>query len=107
MQAKINDFLSFIQVERGYSNNTVQAYRRDLNQFIRFAKGKEVDRNAIKEYLDHLYAKGFSAASAERKLASLKSLFHYLAGEGQVEEDPTADFKLPKKAKRLPKRLSM
>lgn len=109
MQKEIDDFLSFVQIERGYSENTVKAYAHDLKHFIKFSKGKslkQINREVIKNYLEHTYAEGFSVSSAERKLACLKSFFHYMVGEGKANADVTADFSLPKKAKRLPKALS-
>ncbi|MCU0641703.1 MAG: site-specific tyrosine recombinase XerD [Candidatus Margulisbacteria bacterium] len=110
MKTAIKQFLDFLQIERGYSKNTTDAYRLDLQQFARFVKGKSpeaTDRSDVKNYIDHLNTEAFSAASIERKIASLKSFFHFAQGEGLAKEDPTVDFNLPKKAKRLPKALSM
>jgi integrase/recombinase XerD len=110
LKEAIKDFIDFLKIERGYSENTTEAYQHDLAQFSKFAKGKSVekiDRNAIKNYIDFMNDQGFSAASIERKMACLKSFFHYAMREGKVKEDPTLDFSLPKKAKRLPKALSM
>jgi integrase/recombinase XerD len=106
----IKDFLEFIKVERGYSGNTTKSYKKDLDQFLRFARDrklKEIDRDLIKSFLEHLYDEGYSVSSTERKLACLKSFFRYLVREGEIEADPTSDIKLPKKAKRLPKALSI
>lgn len=110
MKNQIKDFLDFIRIERGYSKNTTISYRKDLSQFVRFAKvekPKKIDRDTITSYLEHLYNEGYSVSSTERKLACLKSFFHYLVREGVIEADPTVDIKLPKKAKRLPKALSI
>jgi integrase/recombinase XerD len=110
MKEAVRQFLDFLQIERGYSKNTTDSYRLDLAQFTRFVKGKragQVGRGDVKDYIDHLNAEAFSVASIERKMASLKSFFHFAQGEGLVQEDPTVDFTLPKKAKRLPKALSM
>ena len=110
MKEAIKDFIDFLKIERGYSENTTEAYQCDLAQFSKFAKGKSVeniDRNTVKNYIDFMNEQGLSAASIERKMACLKSFFHYAIGEGKVKEDPTLDFSLPKKAKRLPKALSM
>jgi len=107
---QIKDFLDFIKIERGYSENTAKSYQRDLSQFLKFAKNeklKDIDREVIKNYLEHLYDKGYAVSSTERKLACLKSFFHYLVREGRRATDPTSDIKLPKKAKRLPKALSI
>jgi integrase/recombinase XerD len=110
MKDHIRDFLDYIKIERGYSENTVKSYRRDLERFSSFSKArnpKDVDREQIKSFLEHIYDRGYSVSTGERKLACLKSFFHYLAREGKLNTDPTADIKLPKKAKRLPKALSI
>ncbi len=105
MDKRVKEFLDFIHVERGYSDNTVRAYRRDLEQFFR-SSGGDLSREKIMRYVESLYHDGFSVASAERKLACLKSFFHYAVGEGWLQLDPTSDISLPKKSKRLPKALS-
>jgi integrase/recombinase XerD len=110
MREPVKDFISYIQIERGYSTNTIQAYSRDLDHFVRFTRPKElpqIGREVVKKYIDYLSDHGFSPASLERKMACLKSFFHYLVGEGKVAVDPTDDFHLPKKAKRLPKALTI
>lgn len=110
MREAVKDFIAYIQIERGYSVNTIKAYSRDLDYFIRFTRPKElteINREVIKKYIDYLSDHGFSAASLERKIACLKSFFHYLAGEGKAGSDPTGDFHLPKKAQRLPKALTI
>lgn len=107
MKEQVKDFLDFIKIERGYSENTTKSYDRDLNQFLRFSKNKKIDRELIKSYLAYLYDEGYAVSSTERKLACLKSFFHYLVREGKMTDDPTSDIKLPKKAKRLPKALSI
>jgi integrase/recombinase XerD len=110
MKNHINDFLDFIKIERGYSDNTIKSYERDLNQFSRFSKGKGlqgIERELITNYLEHLYDEGYSVSSTERRLACLKSFFKYLVREGKMVADPSSDIKLPKKAKRLPKALSI
>lgn len=110
MQDLQNEFLDFIKIERGYSENTLEAYKKDLDQFSKFVKGSsldKIDRENVKAYLEHLYDQGFSVPSTERKLACLKSFFKYLIREDKMETDPTRDIKLPKKAKRLPKALSI
>ena len=110
MNKHCKEFLQFIKVERGYSENTMKSYQKDLEQFVRFAGTdniKKIDREAVKAYLEHLYDDGFSVPSTERKLACLKSFFRYLVREGELEADPASDIKLPKKAKRLPKALSI
>lgn len=105
MDKQIKEFLDFIRVERGYSDNTTAAYRHDLEQFSKFSKS-DPSREKIMQYMEKLYSDGFSVASAERKLACLKSFFHYAVGEGWIKVSPTDDISLPKKSKRLPKAMS-
>jgi integrase/recombinase XerD len=106
----MQDFLDYLKIERGYSENTLESYRKDMLQFAKFLKSKDstgADREAVKAFMEFLYNKGYAVASTERKLACLKSYFHYLLGEGKIKIDPTSDIHLPKKAKRLPKALSI
>ena len=110
MKEEIKDFIGYLEIERGYSKNTIASYEHDLAQFGRYVGGKDldaIDRDTVRGFIDHLNNEGFSVASLERKMACLKSFFKYMVGEGKVKENPSADFKLPKKAKRLPKSLSM
>ena len=106
----MQDFLDFLKIERGYSDNTLKSYRKDLSQFTKFLNGKSeavVRRDDIQAYMAFLYDKGYAVSSTERKLACLKSFFHYQMREEIIGEDPTIDIRLPKKAKRLPKSLSI
>ncbi|OGC33538.1 site-specific tyrosine recombinase XerD [candidate division WOR-1 bacterium RIFOXYB2_FULL_48_7] len=110
MLEQFKDFINYIKIERGYSENTVQAYSRDLQHFETFLvprKLPQANRVLITKYIDHLNNHGFAVKTLERKLACLKSFFHYAQGEGYVDNDPTADINLPKTVKRLPKALSM
>jgi len=110
LKEEIKDFIGYLEIERGYSKNTIASYEHDLAQFGRYVGGKDldaIDRDTVRGFIDHLNNEGFSVASLERKMACLKSFFKYMVGEGKVKENPSADFKLPKKAKRLPKSLSM
>lgn len=110
MDSYIKDFLDFIKIERGYSDNTLNSYQKDLQQFTKHLKAdhpKAVSNEGIKAFLEHLHNEGFSVSSIERKLACLKSFFRYLLREEIVASDPTSDTSFPKKAKRLPKALSI
>ncbi len=106
----ISEFIDYLKLERGFSENTTSAYEHDLAQFAKFIKPRKItstSREEIKEYLEYLYEHGYAVPSVERKLACLKSFFRYLLGEEKVDRDPTGDIQLPKKAKRLPKALSI
>ncbi len=107
MKKHLPDFLDYINLERGYSKHTVTNYKRDLDQFFDFIKGRLIDRDRVSQYMKKMTDEGFAPASIMRKLATLKAFFHYLLAEGKIENDPTADLKLPKIGKRLPKALTM
>jgi integrase/recombinase XerD len=112
MREKIQEFLDFISIEKGYSQNTLAAYRNDLSQFTQFLGGRvsgwdEVDRDVIIDYI--MAMKGeqeYASSTVARKVAAIKSFFHYLVNRGELEDDPTATLDSPKVRKRLPKAIS-
>lgn len=107
MDELIHEFLDFLNFEKGYSKHTLSNYGRDLKQFKKFLAGRTADRELIQAYLKKQSDAGYSPASQMRMHATLKSFYHYLLAEGKVKADPTADLKLPKIGKRLPKALSI
>jgi integrase/recombinase XerD len=113
MDKQIEDFLNFLKYERGYSDNTISAYRRDLVHFREHLKELQVNsissitRTLISSFVTSLVAMGLESSSVERHIAAVKSFFAYLIREGLIKENPTADIRLPKKSKRLPKALTM
>ena len=114
MQEQIRQFLDFLAVEQGYSENTIAAYRNDLSQFTRFLAGMdlpitscaEVAKDDIVNYILHLKEREYTSSTVARKVAAIKSFFHFLLAEGIIEDDPTATLDSPKVKKRLPKALS-
>src|SRR4030065_315486 len=116
MQVRIEDFLSFLEGEKGYADNTIAAYRNDLTQFLRNLEGRnqdperatwtEVDKDAIISYVLNLKEREYTSSTVARKVAAIKSFFHYLMAEKAVTDDPTATLDSPKVKKRLPKAIS-
>jgi integrase/recombinase XerD len=116
MQAKIQDFLHFLDAEKGYADNTIAAYRNDLTQFLRYLEEQntgsgqlawsEVDKNVIISYVLNLKEREYTSSTVARKVAAIKSFFHYLVAERVVRDDPTATLDSPKVKKRLPKAIS-
>lgn len=108
----IEPFLEMMSAERGAANNTIEAYRRDLEDVADFLTSKrkaELARasNAdISAYLGSLTDQGFAASSQARRLSALKQYFLFLHQEGAREDDPTSTIAMPKKAQSLPKFLS-
>lgn len=111
MREKVEDFLNYIAVERQYSDNTVAAYRNDLSQFTTFVQERgvdwrTVDRDFIAGYLSHLKEREYASSTVARKIAAIKSFFHFLVSQGDLKEDPTATLDSPQVRKRLPKTIS-
>ena len=112
MREKIQEFLDYITEEKGYSQNTLAAYRNDLSQFAMFLQGRvsswgEVTRDTIIDYI--MAMKGeqeYASSTVARKVAAIKSFFHYLVSHGELEDDPTATLDSPKVRKQLPKAIS-
>lgn len=114
MQQEISQFLDYLQSEKGYSENTTAAYRNDLGQFYTFLLEEyadsvhswtDVSDDIVQEYVAQMNNKSYAASSVARKVAAIKSFFHHLASEEQIEQDPTTDIDSPKVEKRLPKTL--
>jgi tyrosine recombinase XerC len=109
MQSHVDGFLRSLSDERGYSTNTVAAYRVDLGQFLAFlqrqpgdAGFEAVDQRVLRRFLGELLEKGFSKRSVARKIACLKSFFKWLRRKKIVPTDPTLLVGTPRLEKRLP-----
>jgi len=109
---EIRQFLEYISEEKGYSQNTLAAYQNDLSQFASYladrAGGWETaDQAVILGYI--MMMKGereYASSTVARKVAAIKSFFHYLLERGKLQDDPTATLDSPKVRKRLPKAIS-
>lgn len=111
MREKVEDFLGFITIEKKYSGNTIAAYRNDLSQFATFAQEhgadwRIVDRDFIADYISYLKGRKYASSTVARKIAAIKSFFHFLVSRGELKNDPTATLDSPRVRKRLPKTIS-
>jgi integrase/recombinase XerD len=116
MQELIQAFLDFLAGEKNYADNTIAAYRNDLTQFLHFldARGYQtkepdwsvLDKQAIVGYIIDLKEREYTSSTVARKVAAIKSFFHYLMAEGIIKDDPTITLDSPKVKKRLPKAIS-
>jgi integrase/recombinase XerD len=108
-----------LEGERGFSLNTISAYRNDLSQFIAYlgdeATGEppcEVERweeltdNHLTTYLLHLREREYASSTVARKTAAIKSFCHYLLSEGRMVADPAARMASPKVDKYVPRAIS-
>jgi integrase/recombinase XerD len=113
MKDKIDDFINYLGIERGLSENTLAAYMEDLIQYVEFLKTiqinswDEVMRGQIISYIVYMRDLGLKATSISRKIAALKTFFRFLIQEEILKIDPTIDIDLPKQEDRLPKFLTI
>ncbi|MFO8102475.1 MAG: site-specific tyrosine recombinase XerD [Dehalococcoidia bacterium] len=118
MKEAIDNFLDFISVEKGFSPNTLSAYRNDLRQFINFidtnlaqkgvpANWASVDRDMLLNYLLEMKERKYSPATIGRKTAAIKSFFGFLVQENILKEDPTENLAGVKVGQSLPTILSI
>ncbi len=102
-------YLNHLRVEKGLSQNTIEAYSRDLRTFLEFWSDKplqEFQRNKVAKYLSFLGERGLSARSVHRALVALRGFFRFLLLEGHSEEDPLEDVSFPFFPKKLPNPLT-
>jgi integrase/recombinase XerD len=110
----IREFLQALEHDKGYAHNTVEAYRNDLNQFLNFSKSERsataewsrVDKPLLLAFVIHLKERGYTPSSVARKIAVLKTFFHFLCDQKLIESDPTTNLGSPKVDKRTPQILS-
>jgi len=106
----IESFLEMLSAERGAAENTLQSYRRDLDDFAEFTAPQNpsaVDTDRISAYLRDLSLRGFAETSQARRLSALKQYFKFLYADGIRTDDPTRTLSAPKKRQALPKVLSI
>ncbi len=108
----VEAFLEMLAAERGAAQNTLQAYRRDLDDFLGFLGRGGVSVLAvgpaeIGAYLRDLSHAGLAPSSRARRLSALRQLFRFLAVEGLIAKDPAVGFAGPKRARPLPRTLSV
>ncbi len=105
VEKAVAQFIRSLQ-ERNASPHTITAYRRDLEQFAEYVgpqKWNDIDHVLIRSYLSSLYERGLSKTSVARALAALRSLYKWLAQEGEVEQNPAALVATPRLPKKLPR----
>lgn len=109
--AAIETFLEMMSAERGAADNTLESYRRDLEDAAAFASAQGVNlpdaaSATIAAYLESLAGRGFAASSQSRRLSALRQFFRFLYTENIRQDDPTGILDAPKKERSIPKILS-
>jgi integrase/recombinase XerD len=112
MESQVRTYLNYLRIEKGLSENTIHAYRRDMGKFSAFAAKRElkiqhVSRGDVVDFLSTLYGKGLDSRSVARHLATIRHFFRFLLLEGEVKDDPAANIESPKFRQGLPDFLSL
>jgi integrase/recombinase XerD len=112
VEAQVRTFLNYLRVEKGLSDNTIQAYRRDMAKFAAFAGERKVGvtelrREHVVDFLATLYRRNLDSRSVARHLVTIRHFFRFLLLEGTIESDPAANIESPKFRQSLPEFLSV
>ncbi|WP_441240637.1 site-specific tyrosine recombinase XerD [Tardiphaga sp. 768_D3_N2_1] len=105
-------FLDMLAAEQGAGVNTLDAYRRDLEDFSEFATRAKssfagADTQLLRDYLEDLDERGFKSTTVARRLSAIRHLFRFLLSEKIRTDDPAAILSGPKRGRSLPKVLSI
>ena len=114
----INNFLNYLTVEKGFSENTIVAYRNDLYQLASFVEEEATrrgltsswssfGRQGMLSYLLNLKERNYAATTAARKVAAAKSFFGFMVAEGNIKDNPTLNVTSPRVGKSLPRPISI
>ncbi len=117
MEDAIRAFVTFLEVERGASRETIRGYQSDLRQFLTFARTlrpagaalpapDEIDAMVVRGYLAWLDRRREKKSSLARKLAALRSFYRFLNRDGRATGNPASEVRTPKQARPLPRVLT-
>ena len=106
-EALIVAFVGYLSSQRRLSDNTTQAYRRDLGQLARFVERQnadltEVDHALLRRFLAQQATRGYARSSIARRVASIRAFYRWAGAHGLVAKDPAATLRHPKLSSRLP-----
>ena len=108
----LDDFITYLSVEKGLSKNTLGSYASDLKKFVSFlGERKKVMDSAtspdVVDFIETLRNEGYSASSICRYISSIKAFYRYLLIEDIIDADPSENIQTPKKWEKVPKALSL
>jgi integrase/recombinase XerD len=115
MEQHVQQFLRSLTADKGYSENTVAAYRNDMGQFAAFLRARgagdepaAITPASVQAYVDDLLqgAHPYAASTVARKVAAVKTFCHYLVEQKVLAENPATALNSPKVKKHVPKTLT-
>lgn len=112
LQRALKEYLNYLAIERGCSQNTLGAYRRDLERYLAsldkqgVTEPDDIKREHIETHIRELQDQALAASSIERAVSAIKGFHRFMVAERITKQHPAADLPLPKKPERLPDVLS-
>ncbi len=104
----IGEYLEYLELEKGLSQNTLEAYRRDLSEFSQGVEDiKKVDKMSINMFIRKLRENKLAPSSIIRKIASLRGFFKWASSAGIIDKNPASTLEQPKVPQHLPKVVSI
>jgi integrase/recombinase XerD len=108
----IKDFVSFLKIEKGLSENSILAYQNDVQKLRDFSEGQQTEAinityDQLKEFVATLYDLGLSARTQARIISGVKQFFLYLLIEDLIQDDPSELLEMPKIGRKLPEVLTI
>lgn len=107
----LENYFTYLRVEKGLSTNTLKAYRQDLAAYDTFLRGRglsftDAGRDDVVGFMSFLRQRGYAAGSRGRALSSLRTLYKFLNREDLIGRNPTSNIEFPRTRVRLPKFLT-
>ena len=107
MEKQVKLFLDFLRDDKKLSDNTLQSYRRDIEQYEKYVSDNKINylkatEETILEYMEYLREENKKESTISRSLASIRSFYQYLIRVKKVKKDPTMTIESPKINKRVP-----
>ncbi len=112
MEVQVENFINFLERDKRLSLNTLQSYRRDIEQYTTYLREinatniSATNKTTVIAYLLHLQKKGRATSTISRNLASIRSFYQFLHKNKIIDLDPTSELESPKVEKKLPQILS-
>ena len=107
MEKQIKLFLDFLKNDKKLSDNTLQSYRRDIEQYEKYVNDNKINylkatEETIIQYMDYLREENKKESTISRNLASTRSFYQFLIRSKKIKKDPTMTIESPKVEKRVP-----
>ena len=113
MEKTVHKFMKFLENERGLTNNTLQSYKKDVEQYIKYLREVDIqsveltEKSTIASYIMTLQKRGRATSTISRNLASIRSYYQYLKENKKITINPALELESPKVEKKLPQILTI